>query len=152
MEKSSLRELEERLAALCREAETATATAGDTQKEVQSAYARGLGHALNLVQEFCRREKDRTASSEKAQAEPKVYELAPDVAARLNLPALVSKNPAAYSPADLVEAAFRFENMLMAILEDDNTLPWDAYQGLAPAQLAGIIQNSAEEICRIQRG
>lgn len=56
---------------------------------------------------------------------------------------------ARFTREDLVEAAFGFENALMELLGDDNTMPMEIYQHLAPVQLEDIIQSAVEKICRI---
>ncbi|MCG8619536.1 MAG: hypothetical protein MI802_25220 [Desulfobacterales bacterium] len=53
---------------------------------------------------------------------------------------------------DLVEAAFTFENQLMATLGDDNAMPWEAYTDLPADRLIGIVAASVDKICRLGAG
>lgn len=55
-----------------------------------------------------------------------------------------------YSHTELMEAAFVFENQLMELLGDINPVSYEAYSVLPPAQLADIIKNCAEQICKIE--
>lgn len=51
---------------------------------------------------------------------------------------------------DLSEAAFTFENELMALLGDDNAMPMDAYSGMDEQKLIGVIRAAVENICRLR--
>lgn len=69
-----------------------------------------------------------------------------------SLTGLTEQGLVSHSLDDLIEAAFTFENQLMAILEDDNFISVDAYAGLSEQQLLQIIESAVEKICRQQRG
>ncbi|MCG8530984.1 MAG: hypothetical protein MI749_09995, partial [Desulfovibrionales bacterium] len=53
------------------------------------------------------------------------------------------------TPKDLVEAAFAFENQLLALHGDDTPLPFDAYENLSHSQLITIIKTATCDICRL---
>lgn len=57
-----------------------------------------------------------------------------------------------HSAADLVEAAFTFENELMTLLGDENAMPYDIYETMDEAKLCTVIQSAVENICRLRRG
>lgn len=54
------------------------------------------------------------------------------------------------SEADLAEAAFTFENELMAVLGDDNAMPMAAYSGMDGKELIKIIRAAVDNICRLR--
>lgn len=54
-----------------------------------------------------------------------------------------------FSHAELVEAAFRFENQQMELLGDINSISCEAYAALPHAELVDIVKNSVEQICRM---
>lgn len=55
-----------------------------------------------------------------------------------------------FSHSELMDAAFMFENQLMALLGDKNPIPYEAYTELSPTQLTDIIKNCAQQICKIE--
>ena len=57
-----------------------------------------------------------------------------------------------FNGTDLVEAAFTFENELMACLGDENCMDWDVYAGLTPGELVNVISRSVSDICRYNKG
>jgi len=68
----------------------------------------------------------------------------------LDLGDLTAPGLAPHTRAELAEAAFTFENELMALLEDDNTMPMDAYVTMAEDQLKEIIRTAVGNICRLR--
>ncbi|WDP92231.1 MAG: hypothetical protein HUN04_21905 [Desulfobacter sp.] len=51
---------------------------------------------------------------------------------------------------ELAEAAFTFENELMALLGDDNTMPMEAYSGMDESGLIKVIGAAVDNICRLR--
>lgn len=70
--------------------------------------------------------------------------------ASLNISDNKEKRIEEYSHTELMEAAFVFENQLMELLGDINPVSYETYADLPPAQLADIIKNCAEQICKIE--
>jgi hypothetical protein len=121
------------------------------------AYKKGMQDALELVLRFkahCRSAKaDHPAeSSEKPAASAlKLHQVPPENVVQLDLADPATRSKQKISHADMVEAAFHFENQLLGLLGDANTIPFDAYEGLAPETLAGIISQCAGKICRLEK-
>ena len=57
-----------------------------------------------------------------------------------------------FSQDELVEAAFRFENELMACLGDANCIAWDIYAGLTSRELVNVVSRSVSDICKYNKG
>jgi len=55
-----------------------------------------------------------------------------------------------FPESDLAEAAFTLENELMARLEDDNTMPMNAYFDMSKQELIRVIKTTADTICRLR--
>lgn len=137
----ALKDLEYRLAQLCRQAGAAAATPGAGNE--RAAYARGLADALSLVRSLTPDTGTASPSaSQERNAAPKPHQMPPADVMGLDM--------AAVETDDLVEAAFTFETMLLDLLEDDNTLPYEVYTGLSRDQLSGIITKSAQKICQLR--
>ena len=117
----------------------------------EAAYARGLEDALELV---CRHRQQSSAPPETKQTREsaRLCRMSPEQVAALDLDAAARGNPEQFSRSELVEAAFRFENDLMACLGDENCMDWDVYAGLSTGQLLNIIRRSVLDICRHNKG
>ncbi|MCG8634666.1 MAG: hypothetical protein MI863_12615 [Desulfobacterales bacterium] len=94
----------------------------------------------------------RETGQKPASAPEKLHQLDAGTVNTLDLNDMDNLDLAPHSREDLVEAAFTFENELMALLGDDNAMAWDAYSELPADQLIRIIQSAVENICRIQSG
>ena len=130
----------------------------DLSKEAAArAYAEGFKKALEIVDTHTEEfnsirevpENVRDAGSAESAA-PRLFELSADQVAGLNLDKLDAGARGFYSVDELTEAAFRFENDLMAILGDDNTIPIDAYENLEKEKLIDILCAAVDKIQQIQ--
>ncbi len=122
-----------------------------------AAYQKGISDALELVHQFKKQygpagNGSETTSPVTLNDDPKLYQCSPERVAQIDLADPDIRKNENITDADLTEAAFHFENQLLELLEDANTIPYDAYEGLDPVKLAGIIQNSVEKICQLQNG
>ncbi len=89
---------------------------------------------------------------ETAPAPKKLHQLSAETVNSMDLDDLDNQDLSQHTKKDLTEAAFTFENELMAVLGDENTMPWESYSDLPEDKLLRIIQSSVENICRIQSG
>lgn len=80
----------------------------------------------------------------------KLHEMAAAQVASLNTSSSSGKGIEEYSHAELMEAAFMFENQLMGLLGDINLISYEAYSELSHTQLADIIKHCTEQICKIE--
>ncbi len=85
-------------------------------------------------------------------APKKLHQLDAGTVRSLDLSDMENLDLPPHTREDLAEAAFTFENELMALLGDENTMPWESYSDLPTDQLLQIIKSSVENICRIQSG
>lgn len=108
---------------------------------------RRAGELAPLLREIEGREAESTAPAAGAPPE-KLFFMDPEAVAVLDLEQEISRGriPA----ADLAEAAFTFENQLMALVEDQNTIPLDTYTDMPPDELIRIIRAAVDGICRIK--
>ena len=114
------------------------------KKTVKEAYACGIKDALNRVRHHL------------ALADTNKDDL-PDALPLHQMPAaevlrILRDTPETLencSLKDLQEAAFRFENELMACLGDLNTIFFDTYEALDRQDLIPIITRSLEDISRV---
>ena len=122
---------------------------------VMELHFRGCedGHPLirraGELEPLLREIEGRAAEGAAAGAAPaKLFFMDPEAVAVLDLEREISRGriPA----ADLAEAAFTFENQLMALVEDQNTIPLDAYADMPPDALIRIIRAAVDGICRIK--
>ncbi len=122
-----------------------------------TAYQKGISDALELVRQFKKHSGPagsgpETTSPVTLNDDPKLYQCSPERVAQMDLADPDIRKNENITNADLTEAAFHFENQLLELLGDDNTIPYDAYEGLDPVKLAAIIHNCVEKICRLQNG
>jgi len=106
----------------------------------------GLETALDLIQ----RAADPAGAAAPAEEapgpeKPRLFDLSPDTVAAMT-PDEICRD---HAPAHLVEAAFRFENQLMTLLGDENFIDYQAYEGLAPEELARIVLQCTHKIARL---
>ncbi len=87
-----------------------------------------------------------------APAPKKLHQLSAQTVNSMDLGDLDNQDLLLHTREDLAEAAFTFENELMAVLGDENTMPWESYSDLPEDKLIRIIQSSVENICRMQSG
>lgn len=129
-----------------------TAAPGE-EKKCSEAYARGVKDALEIVRQHIENQSVVQPSPEPEQAPPqkrhrKPHQMSIEAVSKLIMQS--SSDPGSgletYTAGDLTEAAFRFENEMMACLGDDNTIPFDSYTGMAPGQLVSIIKTSVAKI------
>jgi hypothetical protein len=83
-------------------------------------------------------------------APEKLHQLSAERVSDLNLSDLSAERLSPYSRKDLAEEAFTFENQLMALLEDGNTMPWETYAHAPEEELIRIIKSAVENICRLR--
>lgn len=102
---------------------------------------------LNAMQEEAAASFDPEKSRETATPQ-KLHLLPAEEVSVMNLKE--SLDQGAISGADLAEAAFTFENELMAVLGDDNTMPADAYAGMDDKTLIKVIRSAVDNICRFR--
>ena len=122
----------------------------------KKGYAQGLKQALETVRSIkteCEMSAPSPVSSDQAKApdNPKLYCLSADQVCALHLNTFDEEKSKDYSLDELVEAAFRFENELLATLGDPNTVPIDAYETLNEQKLLNIIVTAAEKIVQMQQ-
>ena len=79
----------------------------------------------------------------------KLHEMTAAQVASLNISDNSEKGIEEHSHTELMEAAFIFESQLMELLEDINPISYEAYSELSHTQLADIIKNCTEQICKI---
>ncbi len=127
---------------------------------------RGCGHDHPIVSDALallprlRAAADRLNTRAKATAPPapvpeKLHGMRPEQVRQLDLTNLLDhpeSGPPEYTREELTEAAFTFENQLMALLGDETTMPWESYADLPRDQLVRIIQSAVENICRRNTG
>lgn len=80
----------------------------------------------------------------------KLHKMTAAQVASLNISNDSEKGVEDYSHTELIEAAFMFENQLMELLGDINPSLYETYSVLSPTQLANIIKNCTEQICKIE--
>ncbi len=73
-----------------------------------------------------------------------------EAVSRMDLTDLSAPGLPPHTREELVQAAFTFENELMALLGDDNTMPMDAYSTMEEDQLKAVIRTAVGSICRIR--
>lgn len=112
---------------------------------LNKAFADGFNAAIRIVKEQVPQEKTNRAE----EAVP-LYRMAPEKVAALDLRIQFENHTLGFSSQILTEAAFRFENQLMAALGDENTIPFEMYENLNDEKLIDIILVSTEKICRIE--
>ena len=71
-----------------------------------------------------------------------------DLAGLSDVSTLPAQGLAPHSTTDLVEAAFTFENELMALLGDENSMPYEVYERMDDAQLLPVIRAAVENRIR----
>ncbi len=79
----------------------------------------------------------------------KLHEMTAAQVASLNISDNSEKGIEEHSHTELMEAAFIFESQLMELLEDINPISYETYSELSHTQLADIIKNCTEQICKI---
>ncbi|MBU1195498.1 MAG: hypothetical protein KKE62_19585 [Proteobacteria bacterium] len=149
------KKLEDHLRQMCRKAADAGAKGLSEEKK---AYVKGLEDALRLVSLHRRQCMDsaddaaRQARGESLDAtgSVKLFQMSPEQVFKLNLDENDEDCLKQCSMEELVEAAFRFENELMAILGDENSIDWDVYADLLPKELIRVVKKSVSDICRYQ--
>lgn len=124
------------------------------EKRIREAYSNGFEAAFDLVLSHYRQERLNSQHTGKDPAlpaeRPKLYDLkAPQVSRNWN-EVEEKEIIEMYTRLELTEAAFRFENELMGMLGDDNSMEYEAYDGLNNDQLVRIIRTSVTEICRLE--
>lgn len=92
--------------------------------------------------------KNRKPEADAPQAPAKLYLMTAEEVSKINLEEDLAKG--IIPGEDLSEAAFTFENELMALLGDDNAMPLDAYSGMDEQKLIGVIRAVVENICRLR--
>ena len=92
--------------------------------------------------------KNRKPAADTPQPPAKLYLMTAEEVSKANLEEDLAKG--IIPGEDLSEAAFTFENELMALLGDDNAMPMDAYSGMDEQKLIGVIRAAVENICRLR--
>ena len=80
----------------------------------------------------------------------KLHEMTAAQVVSLNISGDSEKGLEDYDHEELMEAAFMFENQLMVLLGDENSISYELYSDLSHRQLADIIENCTEQICKIE--
>ncbi len=117
-------------------------------------YARGIKDALDLISLHIKQSQNEgnpapTHSQKEEPKHPRLYEMhARDIVSltRSSQKSVIFKT---LPKEDLIESAFKFENELMQLLGDENTIPFDSYTDLSIEQLTKITKNCAEKITQI---
>lgn len=133
----------------------------DAKKEPENiAYVQGLKDALKVVTLHCEQCADKTDNIpgkavqdlQEENLPVKLHKMSPEEIIKLNLDETSLSILEIYTIDEMIEAAFRFENELMAFLGDPNCIEWETYAQLAPKALIRIINNAASDICRYNKG
>ncbi len=149
--------LKNHLAAIYQESKTRE-TESETTKERTKyrEYASGIKDALDLISlhitQSQNTENPTPIPSKNKEYEPKkLYQMFAQDIVNLTRNSQKSDIFKTLPKKDLIETAFKFENELMQILGDENTIPFDSYADLSMEQLVKIIKNCTEKITRLIR-
>ena len=128
---------------------------GIEKMDPKKAYKKGLEESLTLFRTHLEQSK-KVAEPENApmshsikEKQPQLYQMSPDQVIRLSLNDLEKIEESGFGLPNLIEAAFHFENRLLELLADDNTIPYDSYESLDSGQLGKIIHHCAEKILQL---
>ena len=80
----------------------------------------------------------------------KLHEMTAAQVVSLNTSGDSEKGLEDYDHEELMEAAFMFENQLIVLLGDENFISYEVYSDMSHTQLADIIENCTEQICKIE--
>ncbi len=143
--KDHINDLMDELTALREKSRTGMNTGNDSNgKSAGQAYCKGIEDAMALIKQHLYPPEARNKPD--AQILPIHQRSAADALL------LLRESPATldgYAREDLQEAAFKFENELMACLGDMNTIYFDTYEPLDKKELIRIITRSLEDISRV---
>lgn len=123
----------------------------------KKGYAQGLKQALNIVDSMKKElgisgPPHISSNQTKESGVPKLHRLSAEQVCALNLHTPDQEKERIDTTNELIEAAFRFENELLATLGDDNTVPIEAYETLDAQKLTHIIVTATEKIVQLQQG
>ncbi len=151
----TLDRLENHLATIYKESKTRESESKTAKKKPEyGEYTRGIKDALGLISLHIKQSQNNDnpvplQPKKKKSESQKLYQMhAQDIVT-------LTRNPQksdifkTITKEDLVETAFKFENELMQILGDENSIPFDLYTDLSIEQLEKIIKNCTEKIIQI---
>jgi Asp-tRNA(Asn)/Glu-tRNA(Gln) amidotransferase B subunit len=123
-------------------------------KTEHSEYTRGIKDALELISLHIKQSQNTESPTplqpkKKEPKHQKLYEMHAQDIVTLTRNSQKSEIFKALPKDDLIETAFKFENELMQLLGDENTIPFDTYTDLSMDQLVKIIKNCTEKITQI---
>lgn len=129
--------------------------AGIEKMAPEKAYRKGIEDSLTLIRthiEQCSKAtetKNATMAHPTEEKQPQLSQMPPAQVIKLDLNDPKKIEESGFGLTDLIEAAFHFENRLIELLADDNTIPYDAYESLDSRQLGKIIHHCAKKILQL---
>ena len=152
----TIEELEAYLRSIYNECEAAYQIESTKEGKIsKKAYAKGIKDALDLINLHMDQQQLIEDFSE-IEPEPdyteakKLYQMTSEEVISLGIDNIFQAAIENNTEEDLAEAAFKFENELIALLGDENTIPFDSYAVLSTDKLIGIIEKSISDISRLK--
>ncbi len=151
----TIEELEAHLRHIYKECEVACQKEPAEKDRIsKKAYARGIKDALDLIQLYIDQQQSEAFSEGEEDIEyhelKKLYQMTSEEVASLGIHNIFQTAIEDNTEDELAEAAFKFENELIALLGDANTIPFDSYTILSTDKLISIIEKSISDISRLK--